>query len=202
MSSDPAERGRRHPAAALASLILVLLPCAHAAARVQLTQEEALALAFPEARVERESVFLSDEQAARAAELAEWEMKKKLVVAYRAWRDGKLVGTAYFDTHIVRSLPETLMVVVAPDGRVRRVEVLAFSEPPEYQPREPWYAQFSGQRLDQGLKLKRNIRAVTGATLTARATLEAVRRVLALHRVIEQRGPLAEDNLKPVKEAP
>jgi Na+-translocating ferredoxin:NAD+ oxidoreductase RnfG subunit len=51
-------------------------------------------------------------------------------------------------------------------------------------PREGWYGQYEGRLLDDDLALKRGIRPVTGATLTARATTEAVRRVLALHQVI------------------
>jgi len=86
------------------------------------------------------------------------------------------------------------------DGRVARLELAgriafpchpaeappsySFLEPPDYIPREAWYRQFEGRGLDPDLDLKRAIRPVTGATLTARATTSAVRRVLALHRVI------------------
>jgi hypothetical protein len=67
---------------------------------------------------------------------------------------------------------------------VRRIEVLAFREPEDYLPRAAWYGQFLDRELGDGLALKRDIRGVAGATLTARATTDAVRRVLALHRVI------------------
>ena len=56
-------------------------------------------------------------------------------------------------------------------------------EPEEYLPRPSWYAQFIGKRLDDDLRLKRGIKGVTGATLTARATTDAARRLLALHAV-------------------
>jgi FMN-binding domain len=155
-----------------------------AAAKVFLSVDEALALAFPEARVERTTVYLTDEQVHRAAALAGAEIPGALVNPYRAWRDGKLVGTAYFDTHRVRTQPETLMVVVDPEGRVRRVEVLSFDEPEDYLPRAAWYSQLVGHRLDPGLAVERDIRGVAGATLTGRATVAAVRRVLALEQVI------------------
>jgi Na+-translocating ferredoxin:NAD+ oxidoreductase RnfG subunit len=78
------------------------------------------------------------------------------------------------------------MVVIDPSGAVRRVEVVSFREPLDYVPREGWYRQFDGEELDDDLQLKRDIRPVTGATLTARATTDAVRRVLAIHQVAEK----------------
>jgi hypothetical protein len=81
-------------------------------------------------------------------------------------------------------MPETILVVVDPAGALARVEVLSFSEPEEYLPRPRWYAQFPGKPLDAELSVKRGVRPVVGATLTARATTAAARRVLALHRVL------------------
>jgi hypothetical protein len=111
-----------------------------------------------------------------------------LVTYYAATRGGREAGTAYFDTHLVRTQAETLMVVVLPGGAIGRIEVLSFSEPEEYLPRERWYAQFSGRVLDDELAMRRGIRAVSGATLTARATTEAARRVLAIHHALRP-GP-------------
>src|SRR5262249_16360316 len=106
-----------------------------------------------------------------------------LAAAYVASKDGKVVGTAYFDTHVVRTLAETLMVVVSPAATIARIEVLSFSEPEEFLPREHWYEQFPGRSLDDELSVKRGIRPVSGATLTAGATTEAARRVAALPQV-------------------
>jgi hypothetical protein len=85
------------------------------------------------------------------------------------------------------------MVVVDPGGRVRRIEVLSFREPQDYLPREGWYGQFEGRALDGELNMKKGIRGITGATLTARATTEAARRVLALHRVLRESAPDARN---------
>jgi hypothetical protein len=153
---------------------------------VLLTVEEALQLAFPGCEVARRTAFLTPEQVRRARELAGAEVPSALVIYYVANRGGQPAGTAYFDTHRVRTLPETLMIVVDPRNRVSRIEVISFREPEEYLPRGAWYEQFLGKALDADLQLKRGIRPVTGATLTARATTDAVRRVLALHRVISE----------------
>lgn len=172
------------PGAALAVALAFVAGAPPAAARVFLTTDEALELAFRGCEVERGTAYLTEEQLTRARELAGVEIASAVVHPYRARCPGGPGGTAYFDAHRVRTLPETLMVVVGPEGRVVRLEVLAFQEPEEYKPREIWYRQFDGGELGDELALKRGIRAITGATLTARATTEAVRRVLALHRVL------------------
>lgn len=158
-------------------------------AKVFLTVDEALHLVFRDCSVERQTVFLTGEQRARVRQLAGGEIKSALVNPYHATRDGKDAGTAYFDAHVVRTLPETLMVVIDPQGKVARVEVLAFAEPEDYLPPGRWYGQFVGQGLSDDLALGHHIRSVTGASLTARATTEAVRRVLALHQVLRAGKP-------------
>jgi hypothetical protein len=153
-------------------------------AKVFLTVDEALALAFPGCEVEPHTVYLTDAQLDRARQLAGVEIAGAMVRPYVARCDGRVAGAAYFDSHRVRTLAETLMVVVTAGGELERVELLAFREPEDYIPRDTWYAQFENERLDDELSLKRGIRGVTGATLTARATTDAVRRVLAIDRVI------------------
>jgi hypothetical protein len=167
---------------------MTALPAPPADARMLLSVEEALRLAFPDAAIERESVFLTEEELAAATADAGAAISRALVVRYLARRDDAVVGTAYLDVHVVRTLDETLFVVVDPGGEIVRVEVLSFAEPPDYMPRRGWYEQFSGRGLDDELRLERGIRAVGGATLTAVATTAAARRVLAVHRTIEARG--------------
>lgn len=154
-------------------------------ATVLLSVEEALVLAFPGSTTERETLFLTEGQMKNASELSRAEVENALVTRYKATgADGVVVGHAYLDTHRVRTLPETVMVVVTPGGVVGRVEVVVFREPAEYMPREGWYRQFDDEELDDDLSLKGDIRPITGATLTARATTEAVRRILAIHKVV------------------
>jgi electron transport complex protein RnfG len=166
---------------------VVCLVGSTAGATVLITVEEALELAFPGAITERQTLFLSDDQRDNAEKESGSEVSSALATRYVAMgENGAVLGWAYLDTHRVRTLPETLMVVLGSDGAVRRVEVVTFREPREYMPREGWYGQYEGQQLDDDLALKRDIRPVTGATLTARATTEAVRRVLAIHAVVER----------------
>jgi hypothetical protein len=154
--------------------------------RVELTVDEAVKLAFPKCETKKSTVYLTEEQERRVAKLAGTPLGSAIARPIEARKDGKLVGTAYVDAHKVRTMKETLFVVVDPDGKVARIELLAFAEPEEYAPRGKWYAQFLGRSLDDELQLKRGIRGIAGASLSARATTDAVRRVLALHKVLSE----------------
>jgi Na+-translocating ferredoxin:NAD+ oxidoreductase RnfG subunit len=154
--------------------------------KVFLTVDEALKLAFPGCSIEKDVIYLTDEQKERVEKLSEVAVESKVARPYVAKRDGVVVGTAYVDVHRVRSLKESVMVVVDPKGKIARVELLSFAEPLEYVPRSEWWGQFVGKGLDDELALKRGVRGVTGATLSARAAVEAARRVLALHRVLAE----------------
>jgi Na+-translocating ferredoxin:NAD+ oxidoreductase RnfG subunit len=154
--------------------------------KVFLTVDEALKLAFPGCSIEKEVLYLTDAQKERVEKLSEVAVESKVARPYVAKRDGVVVGTAYVDVHRVRSLKESVMVVVDPKGKIARVELLSFAEPLEYVPRAEWWGQFVGKGLDDELALKRGVRGVTGATLSARAAVEAARRVLALHRVLAE----------------
>jgi uncharacterized protein with FMN-binding domain len=156
---------------------------------VRLTQDEALRLAFPPpAVVERHTAFLTDAQLAdaRARAGGDVPIQRAVITYYTATRDGRTTGTAYFDAHRVRSLAEVLMVVVSPEGRVERVEILRFDEPPEYRAPEGWLDQFDGDSLADRLSLKGDIAILAGATLTSHAVVRAVRRILAVHAVISR----------------
>ncbi len=180
------------PASAL--LMLLLVP-REAQGRVYLTQEQAIERAFPKpAQVERKTLYLSSEQAARAAEVAGVPVENRVFVYYVGEQEGRTVGYAYFDTHLVRTLPETILVLVAPGGTIRRIDIVSFDEPEDYLVNDRWLGQFRGRGLDDRLSLKAGIRPLTGATLSARAVTEAARRVLALHQLFvlpsaDQEGP-------------
>jgi len=148
-----------------------------------LTPQEALAAAFPKCKIERVAHYPDKKQKAAAEKLAGKKIAVKAVRAYRASLKGKLVGTAYFDTHKIRTKAQTLLIILDPKAKITRVEVFRFNEPPEYKPKGKWLNRYKGHTLDKKLQIKQSIPNLTGATLTARATTEAVRRVMALHAI-------------------
>lgn len=170
--------------------LLALAATGSGRARPFPSTEKALAHAFPGCKIERRTVFLTDEQLALARAGAQLEIESQIVHPYVARCNGEWSGTGYLDRHRVRTEPETLLVALDTKGAVRSIEVLAFREPIDYLPRKLWYRQFEQRSLDRELELGRGIDGVTGATLTARATTNAVRRVLALDRVLREQGLL------------
>ena len=150
------------------------------------TLADALEDAFGDAEVERARHVL-DDAARKAIAKASGDagFDQKVVFEYVA-RDaqGKVLGYAYFDAHRVRTKRETVMFVVAPDGALRGVQVLAFQEPRQYLPKSKWYEQFEGRVLDAKLRLGSEIDVCTGATITSRVTTLAARRALAIHALL------------------
>ncbi|HET9440968.1 MAG TPA: FMN-binding protein [Longimicrobiales bacterium] len=169
---------------AVAVAVLLSVPALLPAQAV--TQEQALKMAFPTPlRVERRTAYLDDAQLARARDLAgSKDLTQRVVTYYVGGNNGTVVGTAYFDSHRVRTHGEVLMIVVDREWQIERIEVLRFAEPPEYRASEKWLDQFEGKRLSPSLSVKRDIVPMTGATLTANAVTSAARRVLALHTII------------------
>lgn len=173
---------------------LLALPAAGGSSSVlhaqHLTQDEALALAFPGAEIDRRTAYLEEAQieAARTAAGAGVEVRTGVVTHYVAHRGGSPVGVAYFDAHRVRTLEEVLMIVIDPSGAVVRVETVVFREPPEYEAPEGWLDLIDG-RQGPPARVVRDLPNLAGATLTADAVKGAVRRTLALHGVIAPFGP-------------
>ena len=152
------------------------------------SQSAALALVFPGAELTRREVFLTDAQLEQARSVSNVEVKTKYVVVYEARKGTELLGVALFDTHVVRTAPETVMVAISPAGVVLRVEVVQFREPEDYAAPERWTRQLVGQTLTPKLSLKGDIKPLSGASLTAQSMVDASRRALGLFQVLHLAG--------------
>ncbi|HYM61563.1 MAG TPA: FMN-binding protein [Thermoanaerobaculia bacterium] len=172
------------------ALAFALLATHAAEARVFMTQREALAAAFPaSAKIVRQTFFLTPEQISAAKSESGVDFSDQLLIRYAATSGDKTLGYAYFDTHRVRTLPESVMIAVTADGRIDRVEILSFDEPSDYFPKRRWIDQLLGRKLDGDLSLNRAIRPISGASLTGRAIVNASRKVLALHHALGNAAP-------------
>jgi Na+-translocating ferredoxin:NAD+ oxidoreductase RnfG subunit len=174
---------------ALAAGLLVLL-AAPASATVFHSRQEALELAFPAADRIAKQTFILDEAQVEAVEAASRsKLESKLVTLWTAFRGDERLGTAHVDVHVVRTHPEAVLVVLTPEGVVRSVRVIAFHEPLDYLPAARWYEQLAGRTRGDALRVGGDVHAVVGATLSAHAAVDSVRRALAYHALLIERTP-------------
>src|SRR5262245_36273338 len=169
----------------LFALGLCLALSAPAPATVFYARDEALKLAFPDAeRVETRDLFLTAAQRQAIEQAAKSKLESDLLTVYVGHRGQEILGYAIFDTHNVRTLPETFLVVLTPDGKVAATHLLAFYEPMEYAPPARWMEQFRDKTSDDELRVGRGIAGITGSTLTSEAVTGGVRRALAIYAVL------------------
>jgi transcriptional regulator of nitric oxide reductase len=167
------------------AVVLAVIPSGLASAKVFASQNQALAEAFPDAtRIERQTVLLRKADVAKIAAIIGVDVVSKVVVLHRAYSEDELLGYAHIDVHNVRSKSEAILIVLTPTGTVRSVRALAFHEPLDYLPTNRWYSQFVGKTKQDGLRIGRDVHGVVGATLSARAAADGVRRMLAYWEVL------------------
>ncbi|NRA03862.1 MAG: FMN-binding protein [Myxococcales bacterium] len=186
MSSTSGSAWSSSRTATLAGLIAVSIAgAAPAAGAVFHSRSEALELAFPDAdRIERKSFVLTEAQKGAVEEQSRAPLDSQLVTIYTAYGPDGPIGYALIDIHRVRAMNEALLVVLQNDGRVRSLRLLAFYEPPEYMPLPGWLEQFEERSSEDPLRVRGDIHAIAGATLSTRAVTRAVRRSLALFQVL------------------
>jgi hypothetical protein len=170
----------------MSALVVTVSPGDHAGAGVLHSKDEAFALAFPESTVvEPVTAFLTDAQVAAVRHRTGVAMESQLFTYYVGRKGTDVLGYAVIETHIVRTLPETFLVLLTPGGTIDRVILLAFYEPPEYLPPQRWLEQFAGRDLERsGWRLGRDLHGISGATLTARAVPQALRKILVLYELV------------------
>ncbi len=152
------------------------------------SRDEALAIAFPDAEEIRPlDFYLTPEQKSEIERIAAASVESNLITVYAGQRNGAPAGYAFFDTHVVRTLPETLLIVLSPRGEVTGVHLLAFYEPPEYAPPQAWFEKFRGWSMPESGNAPPEVAAIAGSTLSSRAANAAVRRALAVYQVLLRR---------------
>ena len=158
--------------------------------KVYLPKAEALQLAFPRAEeIKTVNLYLTEEEMKEVTRASGAPVDSALYTIYIGKKGDKVLGYAAIEAATVRTLPETVMVVMNPDGSVGFVEILAFFEPEEYKPSKRWLDQFHGERLGPSLRVGGDIQGLTGATLSAQAITRQVRKSSAMLRLFLGRLP-------------
>ncbi len=153
-------------------------------ATVFYSKNEAMELAFgKEAAVEQLSLFPDDQQMAEIQKLAKVKLDSGLFTFYVGKNQGKILGYAAIETSTVRTKPETLMIILTPEGELRSVHTLAFHEPPEYMPPERWFEQLYKRPLAD-MDFNKGVDGISGATLSTHASIDSIRKVMAIYQVL------------------
>jgi len=174
----------------LALLIWSLVVPSQIHARVFLARQEALQAAFPGSdRLEPQDLFLTEDQLSRIEAKCGTRPPSALVTVYRGYQQDRLLGCAVFDTHTVRTRPETFLIVFDPQGAVANLLLCAFYEPPEYAPPDNWLKQFAGKRNMPETVVGRTVAGITGSTLTAHAVSASTRRAMAIYQTCISDAP-------------
>ena len=166
----------------------VLALASAANATVFYSKEEAFELAFGAgAEVEPLPIFLTDEQTEQIEKTAQVKLDSKLYTLHVGKRGGHVLGYATIESHNVRTQPETVMILLSPTGQLQRVEMLAFHEPPEYQPPARWFERLYGKPIGD-LRLNQGVDGIAGATLSSLASLSGIRKVMAIYQIAMKEG--------------
>lgn len=92
---------------------------------------------------------------------------------------GALLGAAVVDDVPGKSERITILVASGPDGRLKDLEVLAYRESYGGEvAQEAWRAQFRGKKPGDPLKVGRQIRNISGATISTNSVSSGVARCL------------------------
>ena len=156
--------------------------------KVYHTEAEALLIAFPDATSVEAHAFVLDEATRRAVSArAASPVREHLVTFHEAHRGATTLGQAVVLKETGKSLPFRFLVSIRPGGAVDQVLVLDYREPRGYEiERSSFLRQFRSRTLGDPIRRGRDIRNITGATLSVDSLARGVRRALALHEVLVQ----------------
>jgi Na+-translocating ferredoxin:NAD+ oxidoreductase RnfG subunit len=162
----------------------------HGGVRTYATEEEVLNMAFPGADIEERTVKITPEIRKTIEDLIKGRFFKKRVSFYIARKGGEPLGYATVTNEKGRKRNITFMVVLDSSGIVKSVDLLVFRESQGYEIENPrWREQFIGKTLKDPLMVKRDIRNISGATMSSRAVTKGVKKVLAVFQMVR---PLLE----------
>ena len=145
--------------------------------------EEVLKENFPDAKYIKKNILLMKSQVKKIEKLSKTKLNSKIFTTYIIKKDGETIGYAILHSHKVRTKNEVSLISFDKDCNVKDVEIIAFYEPPEYLLGENWLKTLKDKNEKNPPYLKRNIPNATGATLSARATTDAVKQAIYICKV-------------------
>jgi len=152
-----------------------------------MTAAEARATLVPDAQafVDRSATLSADQRTAIRRASGTSARGPKVSVWEARGTGGRLLGWVYVDQVLGKHEYITYAVALDARGAVTGIEILDYRETYGDEIRNPrWRAQFRGKALGAELKLDRDIRNISGATLSCRHVTDGVKRLLATHALL------------------
>jgi Na+-translocating ferredoxin:NAD+ oxidoreductase RnfG subunit len=156
----------------------ILAPAVYGA--TYLTLEQAQQTIFPGQKLTAANITLTSEQAREIERRSDANVRHKEI---QLW---KVDGGGFFIVDEVVGKHEfiTYAVGLNADGTVKQIEIMIYRESFGYEVRNAdWRAQFVGKNATAPLKLSKDIKNISGATLSCRHIADGVKRVLATYEV-------------------
>ncbi len=146
------------------------------------TFEAVLKAEFTSCELQKENIFLTSGQKSKIENLINDELHSQILLRYQA-KCSQKVGHIYIDSHIVRTLNETIVAHIE-NEKIKKYEIASFMEPNEFLAPEKWVHQFLGKSFDDA-KTNIKVDGLSGATLTASALKKSVRKILVIDKVLK-----------------
>ncbi len=146
---------------------------------------DAQRLAFPGAKqFQPANVIYTPQQIAAIEKASGQTVRTRGEQVWRALDGDRLLGFFIIDYVIGKHLVIDYSVALAPDGRVRRVEILEYRESYGFEvANADWLKQFVGKTSADPVQVNKDIRNISGATLSSHHITEGITRVLAFYDV-------------------
>lgn len=144
-------------------------------AETYLNVEQAQHLLLPGASLNKSFVMLTDAQKSSIEKASGVRVRDMQV---KAWRSG---NGDWFIVDDVVGKHEFIdfALALSKDGAVKGVEIMTYRETYGGEVRNPkWRAQFTGKKLDSPVKIDKDIKNISGATLSSVHMTDGVRRLL------------------------
>jgi hypothetical protein len=138
---------------------------------------------YPKCEYKKENIFITKKQKSSIETRTGRELFSRLGLRFKIVCN-KSTTYAYVDSHIVRTLNETLVIFVK-NNSVSDLKVAVFNEPPEYKTPIKWNQQFFKKSNNHKLTIGADIDGLSGATLTSHAINDTVKRILSIHSEIK-----------------
>lgn len=160
-------------------------PAAYVHAAQYMSVEQAQALIFAKAdEFVAAPVTLTPEQMDRIQKESGVKVRSPQQQVWLARAKGELLGWFILDQVIGKHEYITYAAGINPDGTFRQLQIIEYREAYGYQVRElKWRDQFVGKTATDELELGKDIRNISGATLSCRHMTEGVKRLLVTAQV-------------------